>query len=197
MTRKKLQRGSALVETAVLMFPLTLLFLGVTTLGFDLATSVHAAQVTRDVGSMYVRGVNFSATANQDLAVRLGTGLGLQRTAGDGVIYMSKITFISRQTCTALALSPCNADRLVITQRVKIGNSALRPSAIGTPNAYLLNSEGLVSRYKEEASAVADIPGMVLPEGEFAYITESYFDVPRVSIWGNSNARGVYNRVIF
>jgi hypothetical protein len=197
MTRKQRQRGSALVETAILMFPLTLLFLGVTTLGFDLATSVHAAQVTRDVGSMYVRGVNFSATANQDLAVRLGHGLGLQRTGGQGIVYLSKITFVSRQTCQALALVPCNSDKLVITQRVKIGNSSLRPSALGTPNANLMNSEGLVSRYKEEASAVANLPGMVLPEGEYAYITESYFDVPRVSIWGNSNARGVYNRVIF
>jgi hypothetical protein len=194
MTR---QRGSAMVETALLMFPLTLLFLGVTTLGFDLATSVHAAQVTRDVGSMYVRGVNFAATANQDLAVRLASGLGLQRTSGRGVLYLTKVTFISQETCESLALSPCNADRLVMTQRLVIGNPSLRTSNLGTPNSNLLNADGLVARYKEEASAVVTMPGMVLPEGEYAYITEAYFDVPRVSIWGNSNARGVYNRVVF
>jgi hypothetical protein len=182
------------------MFPLTLLFVGVTTIGFDLATSVHAAQVTRDVGSMFVRGVNFNATPNKQLAVRLSGGLGLAVTGGEGVLYLSKVTFISAETCESLDLYPCNADKLVITQRIVIGDPSLRPSDIGTPSPSLLNSEGWVTLgrgYKQEPSAVATLPGLVLPEGEYAYVTESFFDVPRVSMWGNSNARGVYGRVIF
>jgi hypothetical protein len=194
--KNKGERGSVLIEGAFMMLPLVGILIGMTVVGLNIGVSVQASQVTRDLGSMYVRGINFNLSKNQEVAVRLAEGLGLQLSGGDGLIYLSKVTFVSRDTCTALGLSPCNQDKHVITQRIVIGNSALRPSSLGTPNSSLINSDGLVKDYKQESSAVATLPGLNLMDGEYAYVCESYFDVVRLSISG-APERGVHTIAVF
>jgi hypothetical protein len=188
--RRKNQRGNNILEFALVAMPLVLLLLGVTTTGLGLGRSVQVAQICRDAASMYVRGVDFSRDGNTDVLVRLSQGLGMTRNGGDGLIILSKVTFIPQQTCTDLSLFPCNGDRHVITQRIVVGDPSLRASAVGTPNAGLLDSKGLVRDYIKEVSAVATFPMMTLQNGQYAYVAEVHF----VGFMGGAP---IYSRAIF
>lgn len=188
--RRKNQRGNNILEFALVALPLVMLLLGVTTTGLGLGRSVQVAQVCRDAASMYVRGVDFSRDGNKDVLVRLSQGLNLTRNGGDGVIMLSKVTWVPQQTCTDLSLFPCNGDRHVVTQRIVIGNQSLRTSALGTPNSGLLDSKGLVTDYLTEASAVATFPMMTLQDGQYAYVAEVHF----IGFMGGAP---IYSRAIF
>ena len=198
MTRiqcRRRSRGSALVELAFVMFPSLLLLVWVIVVGLQLGHNVRAAQVTRDAASMYVRGVDFSKVGNQDILVRLASGMGMTRVGGQGVIILSRVTWIPEATCAASGLSPCNSNRHVITQRIVIGNSLLRTSSLGTPAG--LDSMGLVANYMQDPLAVASFPYMQLASGEFAYVAEGYFDAPQWRFPGFNNAAGAYSIALF
>jgi len=193
---RKRRRGTAVLETALLATPIVLLLLGVFAVGMNLGRAVHAGQVNRDAASMYVRGVDFSKNGSKDVLVRLAQGLGMTRDGGDGVVILSKVTWMPQSKCTALALNPCNADKHVITQRLTVGNPALRQSALGVPDSDIVDSMGLVENYMQEPSAVAVFPYMQLIEGEFTYVTESYFSSPDFALPGFSTS-GVYNIAMY
>src|SRR5687768_18278725 len=97
--RKKSQGGNNVIEFALVGMPLVLLLLGVTSTGLALGRSVQVAQVCRDAASMYVRGVDFSKAGNQDVLVRLTHGLQMTRTGGEGVVILSKVTWIPESKC--------------------------------------------------------------------------------------------------
>lgn len=194
---KQRQSGAAVVEMALLAFPLLFLLLGVSVVGLNLGRSIMVSQLCRDAGSMFVRGVDFSQASNKDFLVRLSGSLGLQRTGGTGVVILSKITYIPQSQCTALALSPCNGNQHVIMQRIVIGNSSAKQSELGTPNSSLLDSKGLVTDFMEEASAVATVPFISLNEGEYAYVAETYFPSPDFDLGGYLTGTGNYTRALF
>jgi hypothetical protein len=188
--RARSQRGSNVLEFALVVTPVVLLMIGVATAGLALGRSVRVSQVCRDAASMFVRGVDFSKPGNQDVLVRLTEGMGMTRAGGDGVIILTKVTWVPQSKCTELDLSPCNGDSHVMTQRIVIGNPSLRSSNLGTPDASLLNSQGLVQDYMTEASAVANMPMITLEEGQFEYVAEIHFR-------GLMNGADVYSRAIF
>jgi hypothetical protein len=177
--------------------PLVLMLMGVVVVGLNLGRMVSVSQVARDAASMYVRGVDFSKAGNKDIIVRLAHGLGLTRDGGQGVVILSKVTWISEQQCEELEDGACNADRHVITQRILIGNASLRTSALGTPNPGLLDSLGQVRDYIKEPSAVANFPFAQLSRGEFAFVAEAYFVSPNLGLPGFQSGDGVYARAIF
>lgn len=188
--RRARQGGNNVLEFALVVMPLVVILLGVTTIGVMLARSIRVAQICRDATSMYVRGVNFSRPGNKDVLVRLAGSLGMTQAGGDGVIILSEITYIPQSRCEEVDLNPCNGNRHVITQRVVIGNSALRSSNLGSPANHLVDSEGLVRDYMTEGSAVATFPMMNLDDGQFAYVAETYFR-------GVLNNAGVYSIAVF
>lgn len=194
-SRRHSRKGSALVELAFVMFPSLVLLVWVIVVGLQLGHNVRAAQVTRDAASMYVRGVDFSKAGNKDILVRLASGMGMTRAGGQGVIILSRVTWIPAATCTAAGLEPCNADRHVITQQVVIGNTLLRASSLGTPAG--TDSLGLVANYMQDARAVAAFPYMQLAAGEYAYVAEGYFDAPQWRFPGFNNAAGAYSIALF
>jgi len=194
---RKSERGNSVLEFALVAMPLVTMLLGVVVVGLNLGRSVQCSQVCRDTGSMYVRGVDFSRDGNKDILVRMAQGLGITRTGGTGVIILSKVTWVPASQCTALSLSPCNSNRHVVTQRIVIGNQALRASALGTPNSGLIDSSGIVSNYMQEGSAVANLVGLQLSQNEFAYVAESYFSSPDYDLPGFQSGSGVYSRSIF
>lgn len=186
-----------MVEMALMSWPLLFMLLGVSVVGFNLGRNIQVSQICRDAGSMYVRGVDFSKDSNKDILVRLSNPMGLQKTGGNGVVYLSKITYISQSRCTALGLNPCNANQHVIMQRLVIGNTSLKSSEIGTPNSNLIDSKGLVTDYYREPSAVANVPFISLADGEFAYIAETYFPSPDFDLVGYRVGTGNYTRSLF
>lgn len=198
MRRKRSgERGSAIIELALVIGPLVLLMMGVVVLGLNLGRSLRCAQLCRATNSMYMRGLDFSKDGNKDVVVRIGQGLGLQRTGGRGVVILSRVTWIPQSRCTALNLNPCNGDRHVITQRLVIGNPSARPSALGTPAAALVGADGNVSNYMQNATAVATLPRLQLRDGELAYVAETYFPSPDLDMPGFYAGTGVYARAMY
>jgi hypothetical protein len=144
---------------------------------------------------MFVRGLDFTLENNQDLLVRLSEGMGLPKSGGRGVMIFSKVTWVPQAECTAAGLHPCNGDRHVITQRVVVGNTALRTSALGTPQGAEPN--GLILDYMQNQTAIATFPYMQLHAGETAFVTEGYFDTPDISVPGFHSDPGVYTIALY
>lgn len=195
--RGRAQRGNAIVELGLLAMPMVVMLLGTMVVGLNLGRSIQAAQLNRDAGSMYVRGIDFTAEFNRNLLIRLGQGLGLAANGGRGVVYFSKITWMPQAKCTALSLNPCNSNRHVVMQRVVVGDPSLRASSVGTPASTLVGDQGNVTNYMTDATAVANFPWMQLAENEYAWVAETYFSSPDFDLPGYRTGSGVYNVSVY
>lgn len=198
-SRRDRRLGSAIVEfVLVAAFFLVPLVLGLLSMGFTLTRSLQVAQLTRDIGRMVVRGVDFSAQANQDLITGsasnpsmpvLARGLGMEGnggnatggTSGNGVLVMSTLTRVS-DTCGCN-----NAGHIVLSRRIIVGNRTLFTSSFGAPASDIVNaSTGAISNYTSNATARADNFSTVLnlTSGELAYMVEARFNFPDLAIPG-------------
>jgi hypothetical protein len=187
------------------------LILGLLSYGFTLGRSLQVANLTRDVGRMYVRGVDFSEQAAQELITgsasrpnlpALARGLGMQSsgggaaggTSGNGVLILSTYTRLSAScNCT-------NAGRIVLMRRVIVGNRNLNTAAYGNPAPGLVDSStGMVKNYSNNATAQADgFSGVVnLASGELAYFVEARFVFPDLAVPGVLENPGVFWRAVF
>jgi hypothetical protein len=206
------RQGSVIVEfVLVATFLLVPLILGLLSVGFALSRSIQVAQVTRDVGRMFVRGVDFSEQANQDMitgsAARpnqpgLAQGLGMAGnggnatggTSGNGEMILSTLTRMST-TCNCT-----NSGRIVLARRVVVGNKNLHTSAYGNPASGVINSQtGIVPNYANEVTARADGFSIVvnLSSGELAYFVETKFNFPDLAMPGILTNPGVYWNAVF
>jgi hypothetical protein len=170
--------------------------LGATAIGVNLILTLQTEQLARDAGHMFARGVDFSASGNQEILVNIGSSLGLSATAGSGsaVVILSKLTYVDNNACSAGGAvnaqgspSGCtNLGKWVFTQRLIVGNSGLRTSNLGTPSGVGIASDGSIaaSDYVTNAGAVAqfnsinpysNVNGTVLglPSGQDVYIAEA------------------------
>ena len=195
--RTRGRRGNAIMELGLLAMPLVVMLLGTVVVGLNIGRSIQAAQFNRDAGSMYIRGIDFSADFNRNLLIRIGQGLGITNTGGRGVVYFSKVTWIPQSKCVALNLSPCNANQHVIAHRLSIGDTSLRTSGLGTPASNLINAEGVVNDYIGNSTAVANFPYMQLAENEYAFVVETYFASPDFDLPGFREGTGVYNVSVY
>jgi hypothetical protein len=195
------RRGSGFVEfVLVAAFFYIPIILGLMSVGFAFSRALQVAQLTRDVGRMFVRGVDFSQKSNQDLITGsqsrpnmppLARGLGMAGngitrnstggTTGNGVLVLSVMTRISAECgCT-------NAGNIVVSRRVVVGNKTLYTGVYGNPTSTLINATtGYVTNYTTNASARADnFAGKVnLASGELAFLVESRFIFPDLAIAG-------------
>jgi hypothetical protein len=112
--------------------------------------------------------------------------------------------------CTAAGLTAgqcSNLGQLVFVNRMVTGNSGLRTSNYGTPPANLVNSQGNIaaSDYLTKASLVVTggmateltNAGLVLSDGDIAYMTEFFESMPDLSFLGVGGSSGVYAKAIF
>lgn len=191
------EKGSEVLEFALVTIVILPLLLGVVVIGLTLGRSVQVAQIGRDAGSMFVRGIDFSQTGNQDILVRLNQGLGMTRTGGSGVVILSKITFIPASACAAL--NPCNSNQYVVAERLVVGNPSLRSSKFGPAGGVTVDTSGNVANYMTDANAVVFGFGSVLAlsANEFAYVSEAYFPSPNFDMPGFQTGTGVYALAIF
>src|SRR5580692_2932160 len=138
--RNSLQRGSSVLEFAIVIPGLMLLFFGVVGAGIMMGRYDQAVQVSRDVAHMYADGVDFTQTANQNIVInQLAAGTGMTATGGNGVVILSQIRTVYQVDCTAASVSSCtNINLPVFVQRILFGNSSLRTSSYGTPNPAIL-----------------------------------------------------------
>jgi hypothetical protein len=187
------------------------LILGLLSIGFALSRSIQVANLTRDVGRMYVRGVDFAEQANQDLITGsasrpdlppLAQGLGMMGnggnatggTSGNGELILSTFTRMS-STCGC-----ANSGRIVLTRRIVVGNKNLYTTAYANPASGVIDSQtGNVADYANETTARADGFSTIvnLGSGELAYFVEAKFNYPDLAMPGVLTNPGVYWRVAF
>lgn len=210
--RSKDRRGSAMVEfVLVTSFFFVPLILGLLSIGFSVCRSLQVAQLTRDIGRMFVRGVDFSEQVNQDLITGSGArpnmpalarGLGMEGnpgnatggSSGNGLFVLSTLTRLP-DTCNC-----GNAGRIVLTRRVVVGNNTLYTSAYGNPTAGMVDSTtGFVSDYANQTAARADSFSNVidLSSGELGFLVEARFRFPDLAIPGFLANPGVAWQAVF
>src|SRR5215469_5609282 len=95
------QKGVAVMEFTMSLLFLVPLLLGVFVFGFRIIRALQMIQVTRDLGHMYVRGVNFRNSGPISNAQTLATGYNLTST-GTSVIYLSQLKVIQQSDCDAV-----------------------------------------------------------------------------------------------
>lgn len=218
-SRRHNQRGGSAVEFALLTVVWLPLLLGTLAIGTAMIRGLETVQLARDTGHMYALGVDFSLAANQAVIARLGQELGMQTSGGPGVVILSGISYVGVYQCKALGLadnstppvpySTCtNYKHFVFTQRLKIGDPALRASNFGSPDASLVDAtSGYItpSDYVKKSGARAD-SFKLLPKpkedgtdgfqaGQVAYLVEAYFRAPDFP--GFMTAWGTYAHALF
>src|SRR5207253_7601700 len=110
--RKRTQeQGHSIMEFALIAWPTVIMIFGVVVIGIDLGRSVQVTQICRDAGSMYVRGLDFSQSGNEQVLVRLGQNMNLQVSGGDGLVTLSKVTFIPDTSCGSPPDPNCTAGK--------------------------------------------------------------------------------------
>ena len=218
--RRERQSGSTLLEFAIVVPCLTLLFFGSIGLGIMMGRYIQAVVVDRDVAHMYADGVDFTQTTPQNIVVQqLALGTGMTATGGNGVMIFSQVQTVYQVDCTAAAVSPCtNLGLPVFTQRIVLGNKTLRTSNFGTPTQSLMNASGnisasvyltnsdatvrVASAFETQLAAAAVSAGLsgtapVQPQGNIVYMVETYFQYPDIGFLGWSTTGGAYSCFLF
>ncbi len=211
------ESGASVVEFAFITFTLVPLLIGAGVIGVNLVRTLQTEQLARDAGHMFARGVDFSASGNEEILANIGSSLNLSATSGSGsaVVILSKLTYVDNNACTAGGAvnsngqpSGCtNLGKWVFTQRLTVGNTSIRSSNLGTPSGVSLSSNGSIapSDYVTKAGAVAqftsinpysDISGTIagLPSGQDVYFAEASgtgFAVPPYGV-GSTYAFGLF-----
>ena len=188
-------------------FFLVPLIIGTFTYGFALIRASEAVQLTRDVGHMYSRGVDFSVQANQNLlASSLAQGLSLVANSGNvtggstgnGVVVLSTLTYLTAASCNNCA----NAGHVVVMNRIVVGNSGIFTTLYGNPVSGIINSAGDVTNYTGDSSAQADAFSSLMnlsqmSAGQIAYLAESYVTAPDLAVQGVFSGLATYQNAIF
>lgn len=183
-------RGATIPMYALGAIFLVPLAIGVLLVNSSASRNVHANQISRDVASMYEQGMDFSNHANQDIALNVAEGLGVNLRGGQGVVILSRIRVVYDADCAAVAPGLCaNRGHAVVTQRFVIGNASLRASSFGTPQS-IEEASGNVRNWQSDISARAQDFEPNLKAGESTYAAECYLP--------SSEARsGIYTRAMF
>ncbi len=172
---------------AIFLIPLSI---GIVLVTNNASQSEHAYQISHDVGSMYAQGVDFSQSANQNIALSVAEGIGIDMQGGKGVLILSKIRVVHPSDCPTSTAAKCsNKGYPVVTERYVLGNRALRPSAFGTP-ASLDPASGKVRDWANDPSARAANFSSNLKPGEVTYAAECYLTSPE-------SPSGIYSRTMF
>jgi len=172
---------------AIFLIPLSI---GIVTVTNNANRSDHAYQISHDVGSMYAQGLDFSQGANQNIALSVAEGIGIDIHGGRAVLILSKIRVVHPSDCPSDDAEKCsNKGYPVVTERYVLGNRQLRPSSFGTP-ASLDPASGKVRDWINDLSARADNFASSLKPGEVTYAAECYLTSPE-------SGNGVYSRTMF
>ena len=208
---KSRERGNAMLEFGIVAPFLIVTLFGTVSLGVMLGRSIQVNQTCRDLAHMYVDGVDFTNPINQNIAVQLAQGTGMTANGGNGVVIFSRVMTVYQADCDAAGFtSTCNnLGQCVVTQRVVVGNAALRASAFATPNPALLNASGNISNsvYLQNTDSSVQTTGLapmliaageatLIPQGNSVWITEVFYQAPDLSFLGASSG-GSYARFVF
>ncbi|MGA3043021.1 MAG: hypothetical protein ABSF54_19775 [Bryobacteraceae bacterium] len=201
MSRKRNEKGNAYIEfVLVAAFFFVPLILGIITLGIAVIRNFQVNELTRDVGHMMAKGVDFSQQSNQNLIVNdLANGLSLQANngnvtggaAGNGVLVLSVFESVP-SSCNC-----ANGGHIVVVNRIVIGNNTLYTTPFGNPAS--ISTSGIVANYTTDTGAQADNVANVISigTGGLAYMAEGDFSFTDLGVVGFITNLGAFNRAVF
>jgi hypothetical protein len=158
-------------------------------------------QITRDLGHMYVQGVDFRNTGPKQNAQTLASGFDLTATGSSDVI-LSKIKTIQQSDCDAAnpatpGVHCTNYNKPVFMEQLTIGNSSAGASHFGTPPTTGGNVSTTDQANNPAAVATNFTNVMTVPAAVIAYMAEMNNQTPDLNIPGFSGMPLVYSSAIF
>jgi hypothetical protein len=217
--RARSQRGSELLEFAILAGLLAPMLLWMFVAGMNLIRMIQCTAVTRDIGNLYIHGLDFSTWAAQDVAATLASSYNLQigssfsgneaSNAGNGgyvYVILSELTYVGANSCAALPTgTTCtNEDKYVYLQYLNFGNSGVQingntvSSSIGSAPTASMTSYGTIPNYLTDSGAVAANAGnyITLSDGQVAYAIEAWYASPDLGFSAYPGG-GIYSKFFF
>jgi hypothetical protein len=196
--RNRKEKGHSILEFALIAMPTVTMLLGVVVVGIDLSRADQVTEICRDADAMFVRGIDFSLSGNQQELVRLGQNMNLQTSGGDGLVTLSKVTFLPDPSCNG---DPnCTVGKNVLMLRIVFGNTTLQSTHYPTAGTVTQDAQGNVANYTTDAHAVISnfvTNGFQLKPNEISYVAETYFRTVDVSMAGISSSPGIYAQAFF
>jgi hypothetical protein len=159
--KQQRERGSMLLEFAIVSWVLVFMLAGSFEIGMTLIRSLQASDLVRNANILQVddviapqNGVDLSVLSTQRVLFRTAPMLGLTtpgtsdpNPSGNGVVYLSKVFHVGPlecstgigtafdQTSQATMAATCpNYDSYVFARYIAIGNTAKGPSVLGAPS---------------------------------------------------------------
>jgi hypothetical protein len=167
--------------------------------------ATQVAQLSRDTGHMYARGVDFTDPQNTLLLGRLASSLNIQANAGNGAIVLSKVTLVTPTDCAAANMKVCpNDGKYVFTAFVVYGNFSYAQTLLGNPGLNYLKNGGSIqiSQYLSDPALIAtnfsnylSFPDPTQP-GQVAYVSEVTVESQSIA-WTEFNNTRAYARTFF
>jgi hypothetical protein len=199
MRKRRSENGMAVVEFTLSTAFLIPLLLGTFVFGFRLIRSIEMSQITRDLGHMYVRGVNFRNSGPQQNAATLASGFNLT-TTGTSVVVLSQIKVVQQSDCDAVdpvGTHCTNLNLPVFTEQLTIGNTSSGSSRFGTPPTTngTVTPTDIANNSAAQATNFSSV--MTLSAGVIAYMAEMNNQTPDLNVPGFSGEPLVYSRAIF
>ena len=209
--RSNRQKGSFMVEFAIVGWTLFYMMAGTLQIGLNLNRAMTAASVCRDANVLTVRNIDLSLSSNQQLLTRAGAGLGLNQSGswapdpnGRGVIYISKVILVGPLECANGVsnfdgtVNTCpNLNRYVIAMRIGIGNTTNWPSAVGTPastpgtSGKISDSEICTNTGNVTTAFPADLS---LAADQFTFVSEVFADTSNMRFFTFLTPPAIYMR---
>jgi hypothetical protein len=197
---RKGERGSFMLEFALVAPLLVLMLGGSVEFGMALNRSLTASQVVRNANVLVIRGIDMSQNQNQQLLIRTAANLGMNTAGGwnpdpngNGVIFLTKVLRVGNLECSlgianwdGTQASCPNYGKYVIASRISIGNSTRWSSPLGTPGT-TQRADGTL--YDSDiATSSADVallfPGIVtLDYDKYTFVSELYVDISKFQLF--------------
>ena len=218
---KNSERGNSMVEFALVApFWIAVLF-GTVAVGTNLTRTIQVVQSSRDLGNMYAKGTDFSATASQYLitgdggssaSLVQGMQLSVPSVASDNaVVIFSQVRHVYSTDADCTSGTCANANKDVFVNRIIIGKSSLQTSVLGNPDSTDLNSQGNTQHPTSDTTDQTNqfnlfpvAGGFTLASTEVAYVVEVYMSSPDLAFlamnglgYGLGGSTGNYSRAVF
>jgi hypothetical protein len=177
--------------------------LGVFVYGFKLIRMLQMEQIVRDLGHMYVRGVNFRTPAAVQVAQTLASGFALT-SGGTSEVILSQVEAVQQGDCDAgnpgnPPGQPCpNLGQPVYVEQLILGNASDGNSTFGVPPLQADHTVSPADRANNGAARAGGFSSVLaLRPGEIACVAEMINLTPELNISGFPGKPLIYARSIF
>ena len=212
--RKRRQKGSFLLEMAIVSWVLIYMLVGTFQMGLMLVRAIQAGEVCRNANVLEVRRVDLSQSTNQQLLLRTAPALGINASggwtassSGTGLIILSEVYNVGDLMCASgvtnfnetnpTATCPNYGD-YVIAMRITIGNTTYGPSVFGTPsstpgtNGFLTDNQICTVSGNQVTSGTSSL--VTLSADQYTWVAEVWADSKNFNIFPWFQAPTIYMR---